>query len=189
MKRPPEAIARIRDRNHFPFVATELGLVGGVEIGTWKGEYASHLLTHWGGKLWVVDPWERQLEVEYRDGCNVDAMGQVMAEALATLDPWIKAGRCDVMRMKSLEAARSFTGGSLGFVYLDGNHREEVVAAEIRLFWPLLHPGGVLCGHDAYHRDDPYQLAGVIDAVLDFAEQAGVRPHLTGCTSWWFQKP
>jgi hypothetical protein len=188
MTRPPKTITRLIDRNHLPFLANELGLATGIEIGTWKAEYAVHLLTHWGGKLWTVDPWEQQPESEYRDGCNVDCMEQIMMEALESLNVYIVAQRCEILRMKSLEASKRFTAESLGFVYLDGNHAEEVVASEIRLFWPLIQSGGILGGHDAYHREDEFQRGGVIDAVLDFAEEIGVRPHITNCTSWWFQK-
>lgn len=188
MKRPPFALQRLRDRNHFPFIAAELGLTSGVEIGTWKGEYALHLLTHWSGKLTVVDPWEQQPATDYLDGCNCEAMEAVMTEALTVLEPHRTSGRCEVLRMYSTEAAKQFEPGSLGFAYLDGNHSEAVVAEELRLYWPLIQPGGILGGHDAYHREDEFQRGGVIDAVLDFAEELGVRPHITNCTSFWFLK-
>lgn len=191
MKRPPEILQRLIDRNHLPFLATELGLIGGVEVGTWKGEYSAHLLTHWGGKLWCVDPWEAQPPEVYRDGCSLDARGMedVMNEALGRLNPYITASRCEILRMKSTEAAKHFTAESLGYVYLDGNHAESVVASEIRIFWPLIQSGGILGGHDGHSRNDAYQDCGVIHAVLDFAEGIGIRPHITNCTSWWFLKP
>lgn len=35
-----------------------------------------------------------------------------------------------------------------GMVYIDAGHREDEVEADIRAWWPLVLPGGLLAGHD-----------------------------------------
>lgn len=36
----------------------------------------------------------------------------------------------------------------VGMVYIDGDHSEEGVAADIAAWFPLVVPGGYICGHD-----------------------------------------
>jgi predicted O-methyltransferase YrrM len=141
MTRPPAILDRIIDRNLLPIFACEQGYKVGVEIGTFKGEYAFHCLQNWPGLLYTVDPFENQPDSVYRDGCNQVPMEEVATEAMTRLDPWIKDGRCHLLIMDSVEASKRFTGESLDFVFLDGNHREEVVAQEIALYWPLIKSG------------------------------------------------
>ena len=52
-------LRKLINRDRFPAWLNENGLTGnGVEIGTYRGEYAEHLLTHWNGaRLMCVDPW------------------------------------------------------------------------------------------------------------------------------------
>ena len=67
--------------------------------------------------------------------------------------------------------------GSLDFVYLDGDHSEAAVAGDIRLWRPLVKPGGILAGHDYGHPDFP----GVKQAV-----DAANLPNLTADRDVWF---
>jgi predicted O-methyltransferase YrrM len=66
-------------------------------------------------------------------------------------------------------------------VFLDGDHTEPVVKAEILWLWPLLAEGGLMSGHDYTHKDYP----GVKIAVDQFCGQ----PHQVPDTSvWWIRK-
>ena len=66
-------IRKLVDRQGLPFWLNDNGgFRTGVEIGTYRGEYAEHLLTHWAGALHCVDPWASLPKEEYLDGCVID---------------------------------------------------------------------------------------------------------------------
>ncbi len=44
-------------------------------------------------------------------------------------------------------------GQALSFVFIDGNHEEDAIALDIRLWSELLLPGGVICLHEYGHND------------------------------------
>lgn len=74
-------------------------------------------------------------------------------------------GRWKLIRRTSLEAAAMVPDGWLDFVFLDGDHRREAVAADIRAWLPKVRKEGLICGHDF----TPGWL-GVIQAVQEAAE-------------------
>ena len=107
----------------------------------------------------------------------------------------------------SLQAAECFADGYFDLVYIDGDHRYEAVLADLRAWYPKVAAGGILAGDDwgewldgkpAVNR---YQLTqqnleggvrGVMQAVREFAEQAGLEIHHTTtesrrvCRQWIF---
>lgn len=52
------------------------------------------------------------------------------------------------IRKTSVEAAKDFEDGSLDAVYIDAEHDEENVRADIRAWRPKIKRGGILSGHD-----------------------------------------
>lgn len=169
-----------------PFL-TQRGYVGaGVEIGTYRGEYAREILSKWPGHLTCVDPWEDFDRSEYLDGCNAGDMDIVYQEAVLRLAAW--SDRVSFTLMRSADAVGQFADDSLDFVYIDGNHREDVVRRDIAGYWPKVQLGGILAGHDLYDRDDDAQKCGVWSAVWDFAHEINQKPHVTHCSSWWLIK-
>lgn len=191
-----KTLSSLVDRSHFPGWLTERGIRGrGVEVGTYRGEYAAHILTHWDGILLTVDPFVPQTEEVYLDGCvnggggePID-MNEVETTARERLKPWIDSGRCDLRRAMSTDVAEYIINFSLEFLYIDGNHSREACQADLQAWWKKLKKGGILGFHDTYNRDDKYQRCGVWDVVWVFAHSIGQQPHLTPCTSSWFVKP
>lgn len=68
-------------------------------------------------------------------------------------------------------------------IWLDGDHSYENVKAELEKFWPLVRPGGILCGHD-YANFDPYK--GVFRAVNEFTVAKDLGIGLFGDYSYVF---
>lgn len=179
---------RLVTRDRLPIVAMELGWTQGVEIGTYRGEFARHLMVHWSGHLRTVDPWINQPDSDYLDGCNRQDMDAVMEEAIATLRPWINSGQCEIMRMTSALAASRVPDESIDFVFVDGNHAYPAALDDYKVWWPKLKVGGLLGAHDFYTRNDAFQRANVADAFLDFLEvvmERPYRPRITPCSSAW----
>jgi Methyltransferase domain len=81
------------------------------------------------------------------------------------------------LRGDSIAMAATFPLGSLDAVYLDTDHSEPALKAEIAAWLPRLKPGGLLCGHD-YSPRHP----GVIAAV--FALKNGPPDHIYSDSSW-----
>lgn len=84
-------------------------------------------------------------------------------------------------------------------VHLDAAHEYENVLADIRKYWKLLRPGGILLGDD-YSRNWP----GVVRAANEFAASTGLTLHHSnpaarraaeartlaqGTYKWWVRKP
>jgi hypothetical protein len=81
----------------------------------------------------------------------------------------VRAGHQDIITpcpMPSVMAAKllTFHKARAALVYLDAGHEYEDVATEIRAFWPLVRPDGVLFGDDF----DPFW-PGVVKAVEEWA--------------------
>lgn len=126
-----------------------------VEIGCWRGRSIAFLaaeLMQRGKRpaLFAVDTWggspgETEMDKAiaelggpdglYRDFIkNMDACG--VREMLLAL------------RMPSIEAAKLFDDGAVGFAFIDGEHTTEAVRADIRAWLPKMHPVGTIAGHD-----------------------------------------
>jgi hypothetical protein len=74
-------------------------------------------------------------------------------------------GRFKLMRKPSLAAAARVPDEWLDFVFLDGDHRHDAVAADIRAWMPKVKKGGLICGHD-FTPGWP----GVVQAVKEAAD-------------------
>lgn len=184
-------------RYALPHFLNANGLVGeGAEIGTYQGDYAELILTHWRGKkLHCIDPWRDFPDEVYCDGSNFNwgtdgkkgarvDWEEMFQKVKARLAPFPAA---NLIRKTSEEAAPMFRDGQLDFAYVDANH--DKAREDIELWWPKVKSGGILGGHDAYDRHDDLQRCSVWSAVWDFAHKIGQKPHLTFCTSWYFLKP
>jgi hypothetical protein len=156
-----------------------------VEVGVARGEFSREILAMQPASLLLVDPWRHQDSGEYDgDPCNVGnpRFESWYEEVKGTLG---RSERVTIAREPSLAAAAGVEAGSLDFVYIDANHSEEAVGADMRAWWPKLRPGGWLTGHD-------YQLESVQRAVAAFcAERSVVLAFVTldDLPSWAIQVP
>lgn len=147
-------LAPISTRNQFGPLLVSLGIGEkdrAVEIGTHRADFASILLDSWPGHLTCVDPWsvpagyEDQAEMLLHLGGKGDRE-QDLFVATARLAQF--GDRVRLLRKLSEDAADEIAPRSLGFVYLDGDHRLEAVLTDLKNWWPKLRSGGVMAGHD-----------------------------------------
>jgi hypothetical protein len=176
----------LQSRKEFPAYLNQMGLTNtAIEVGCWRGDHARHILQHWQGrKLTLVDP--------YQAPGPVTEWGKVMKqsdfdEAYAAVQELVAEypKRCELLRMTSMEAAEMLAdNGRYDFIYIDGSHRYQDVAHDLKAWWPLVKPGGVFAGHDyinAYGKPGtgaPVPITGAVDPEqlheLDFAVQYAV---------------
>lgn len=83
------------------------------------------------------------------------------------------------VRMTSLEASRALAV-TADLVFIDGDHGEQAVMADIAAWMPHVRPGGILCGDDY----NVAQCPGVAPAV-----QRALPQHQTEGRIWWVEKP
>ena len=194
-QRAPEILDRIVTRDSLPVFMAERGYQTMVEIGTWKGEFAKCILLGWAGHLTCIDPWQNYDASEYLDGCLQGGGGPAFdmdvcyEETKARLAPFVAQNRCTIYRGTSSAISTLFTHESFDACYLDGNHDYTHVRDDIATWWPRVKSGGLFGGHDAYSRNDAFQRADVMNAIWDFSEVIGVRPHVCPDSSWFFIKP
>jgi hypothetical protein len=120
-----------------------------VELGSYRGRSVAYLARALerrgvGSQLWAVDTWQ-----DAPDAFEVWQANMVRAGVAELVQP---------LRMDSAAAATRFADGSVDFVFVDADHNEAAVRADIASWLPKIRPGGVMAGHD-------YDLAGVRRAV------------------------
>ena len=122
------------------------GLRGnGVEIGVKRGEFSKHLLQHWNcEKLYLVDPWISQDPSTY-DETHHDHDDD-FSKCLANVSPF--AGKFEIVKDFSYNAADRFADNFFDFVYIDGNHSYDAVKTDLRMWYPKLKAGGLIAGDD-----------------------------------------
>ena len=119
-----------------------------VEVGSWQGKSATML--GWGSRMgakqpvFTVDPHTGSLGVYHIASTPVGTYGLFSRniDQAGLLDEWVHP-----IRKPSLEAAEDFELGSLGLVFIDGDHT--MADVDFDAWWPRIMPGGYLLMHDA----------------------------------------
>jgi hypothetical protein len=127
---------------------SDLGFTKGAEIGVWKGKWSARLcVDNPNLDMLCVDLWGAY--ATYQDSRNsADVLDQSYAEAVERLSHY----RCMIRRQPSVDAAASVPDGSLDFVYIDANHGEAFVRADLEAWVPKVRSGGIVSGHDYLYR-------------------------------------
>lgn len=186
-------------------------LIGrGVEVGSYKGEYASEILKRWHGDLYLVDVWEELDPKEYEDLSNDTSPKKIYTECIENTKEY--TGRCFMLRLRSEKAVELFPDESLDFVYIDANHKYEYARRDIAIWHPKVRKGGIIAGHDYVCNFDWYKdknfalnqkdkhiylntgeyagLFGVNPAIDEFAKEENYEVNVTDepFASWHIEK-
>ena len=153
------------------------------EIGVWNGKFSAAILEVTEPReLVLIDPWDllaAQPEGEmthhlHRDG---GAMGEMFRHVSG-----LYAGRQEVVIRKgfSADVLAGYDDDYFDWVYIDGNHLYDFVAADLRIAAKKVRLGGILAGDDFFWKKDDRM--HVREAVLDFLEAAGLprKPNRIG---------
>lgn len=144
-----------------PGIWREAGLVRGVEIGTFRGDFAAQIKESFPEcQLSCVDPWVKfgSKSAESQEGYCLEACWKLGPLGV------------NIIRLPSLQAVAGFEDGSLGWVWIDGDHSFDGAVMDIIAWSPKVCPGGMICVHDY----DTYQ-TGVVDAVNGFTRAHGIK--------------
>jgi predicted O-methyltransferase YrrM len=127
-----------------------------LEIGSWCGDSALVLgaaARARGGQLVCVDWWRGSPGTDLAAVAGRhDVYGYFWRRVCAAgLDRTVVP-----VRGASQEVAGALCPEAFDLVFIDGDHRYGPTAEDIRLYRPLVRPGGVICGHDCEGRPGDY---------------------------------
>ncbi len=175
-----DMLSRVAPADGSPFYAVEIGCASG-------GNAASMLRAFPNLQLYMVDPW--RADPEYVAAMKVARPNSpFLAKCQLTqadFDRWCEEAwaatafadrRVIIIRASSPLPTEFFRNGSLSFGFIDGDHREEAVAADLRWLWPKIRLGGIFAGHDYGTRGHD----GVKRAVDAWASEEDVEIILDG---------
>jgi hypothetical protein len=181
----------------------------GIEVGSYKGEYANQILRTWTGDLYLVDVWRELNTQEYSDFSNQKNYEEIITQCCKNIKNY--ENRCFMIRSDSYNASKLFSDNYFDFIYIDANHKYEYVLQDLELWFPKLRKGGVFAGDDHLDIDwekDPYHAThpkdkhiwinneyygefGVNPAIKEFCEKYNYKYNLTQegwCKNWFFIK-
>lgn len=148
------------------------GVATMAEVGVLRGQLSGALL---GGKprlvVVMVDNWQasenqpEQYKATRDEHAFADAQRAASHKADALLVSQGYGGRAPVLGMSSLEASRLIADASLDLVFLDADHSEAGVFADVQAWARKVKPGGWIGGHDYGNADARYDFSGVARAV------------------------
>lgn len=162
-----------------------------VEVGSWKGLSAHHLIKramrHRDATIICVDTWlgssEHWLNPSWRSMLNLrkgrpTLFEQFMANVVHAglqdrVVPLPLPSRLASVVVESLRINNQRLAPSL--IYLDGAHDEASVREDIAAWWPLLSSGGVMLGDDYCA-----EWSGVITAVEEFRAARAQEIQMSG---------
>lgn len=160
----------------------------GCELGSAEGYSAADFMKAGMEQLILVDLWEK-IEGHSGDGGNENDWHFKNYEvAVERMKPY--GNKVTFLRGLTSEMAPSIWDNSLSLVYVDADHSEAGVTADINNYWSKLISGGIMAFHD-YENTWDY---GVKAAVTKFASENNLEIHLIPENKLedagaWIQKP
>jgi hypothetical protein len=147
------------------------------EIGVYRGEFATELLTHCPGltKYYMIDPWQH-LENWNKPANREDSvLEQFFRETMAKTD--FAAGKRVILRGRTTEVIDQISDGELDFAYIDADHTLKGIAIDLIRVYPKVRAGGFLGGDDftrsAWQHETRFEPTLVFPFAVYFAEAVG----------------
>lgn len=161
----------------------ELGFKIGVEIGTYRGEYAEILFkTIPNLKLFCIDIWKSYKG--YKDFGEND-----LDDAYVDANNRLASYRCVIMKDWSMNAVQKFKDEELDFVFIDGNHDFKNCTDDIAEWSKKVRKGGIVAGHDLFDGDHGLSY-GVKYVVPAWCEANRIKTWFVvrgdKCPSWFY---
>lgn len=136
----------------------------GAEIGVWMGNTSSKFLLKRPKKVylvdaWSVEPYKQNTEATYEEylakyakvtgGKNESQFVKFYDKVYQdVMEKYSKKKNVEVVRAKSQDFFRDYTGESFDWVYIDGDHSFEGCLNDLEGCLPLMKKGGIILGDD-----------------------------------------
>jgi hypothetical protein len=141
-----------------------------VEVGVLRGGFSAAILACVRpSKLVLIDLWKQQPREVYDDKANTPDSNQeqILKYVMRRFAREIKRGVVEIRRGYS-DAELLKLPAIFNMVYLDANHSEQCVYADLNAAKKVLARNGFILGHDYCEGDDAGHKFGVIPAVTRF---------------------
>lgn len=133
-----------------------------VEIGSFRGKSTAFLASgSKGAKVYAVDPWDLAGNVTGRFGFADPSTREVFERQLRACRLWSKVTPIQAF---STDAAKEWSGPPIGLLFVDGDHTETAVRADLDAWSPHLAPGAVVA-FDDYRTPKNPGVAAVVDTL------------------------
>jgi len=156
-----------------------------VEVGCKEGRTTGFVLAECPNlRAIAIDPWCAQAAGEDASRETYEKWDFAEIERQFWENVGTNNDRCEHQRQPSHKVAQFCEGAGHEFdvVFIDALHDYDSVRCDILEWWPLVRPGGYVCGHDYNHK-----WPGVMRAV---AEHFNLMDVCLGPDSmWWVRKP
>lgn len=131
-------------------------------------------------RIFGVDPWYDDWDTDHPTwGANFATMGRELggpfnaAMALMHQHAPRELEYVNLVRARSVQAARMFDDGSVFFVFVDGSHHYDDVRADLAAWQPKVAKGGIFAGHDFTDSFPDVQRAVHERFMIEGVEQRG----------------
>lgn len=128
--------------------------------------------------LHLIDPWlcleDKRYQRSHYGAKHADQqiMDARYTRVLERFEAEVRSGCVQVHRSTSLDAVTFFPDEYFDFIYLDGDHHYDAVAADLDAYFPKVRPGGLIVGDD--YLDGRWWGDGVIRAFHEFIHARAV---------------
>lgn len=147
------------NRAYFSRLFRDGGMRVGMEIGVADGRFSEHFMKDAGARIqkwYMVEPAPNaELVARFPAALSVTNSAAVGPDPLARTQSWRSRGvgaGTEIVLLPYLSLDSKIFSAvhphSLDFIYIDSSHLYVVTKKELRAYWRLLKPGGVLAGHD-----------------------------------------
>jgi len=148
------------------------GPIVGAEVGVFTGRVSKALLGHPKLTLFMVDSWEGDgVAYQGKDDWHAQLLQETQDKFahVAEISTAFANERRTIIRKRSVDAAKDIADRSLDFVFLDADHSEAGLTADLDAWLPKVKAGGLICGHDYDNPKFP-GVRKVVDRVFGTVE-------------------
>lgn len=118
------------------------------DVGSWTGNSTillASLAKQYKGMVYSIDWFKGNINTHLYDVARYVNIRNILEDNLKEND---LTDYITIIEKSTEEAVKEFTDGTFSLIFLDADHRYEVIKKDIRLWYPKLKDKGILCGHD-----------------------------------------
>ena len=177
----------IKDRRDIPPFLNKMAVEKICEVGVKDGGNFRTLLVPSVKVAVAIDIWtETGIKSQNDDSC---AQQELDRQYMGLVNLSQRDPRVQVIKDFSLNCCGGFQDNYFDMVYIDADHTEEAVYADLLAWYPKVRAGGVLSGHDYCECTLGCGVKfGVIPAVNRFVKENNLSLHVDNELPWhdWF---
>lgn len=123
------------------------------EVGCWMGKSTAYLASlirdsKCDIKLYVIDNFEGDGSTHFQIDEVKRLGGSFYEQFIKNMNDLNLLDYVTPLKSNSTDGVNLLPNNLFSFIYIDADHKYESVISDLEAYWPKIHPGGVLAGHD-----------------------------------------